>query len=222
MQYHVSFDISFLENTYNGQFIVLEGIDGSGKSTQKNIIQKEIEKKGKKTLLTHEPTREGHIGKLVHEILQSEVLIPLVGLQYLFAADRSVHQEHVLIPALQEGKTVISERCFWSAVPYGLADKEHTDYKNASESMLAAYSLLSMYNQFILPDKTFFLDVTPQTAVKRLAAMSKEKEIYEKKSKLEIIYQGYKFLLDKFPDQFIVIDGEASQEKITEAILSNL
>src|SRR5579884_4009372 len=103
MKYHVSFNLEFLPNTYGGKFIALEGIDGSGKSTQKIIIQKKLEDLAHNVLLTHEPTREGSIGKLIHDILQSEVKISPVGLQYLFAADRSVHQEEVIKPSLQKG-----------------------------------------------------------------------------------------------------------------------
>src|SRR5579872_6769083 len=98
MKQRVSFDISFLKNSYGGKYVVLEGIDGSGKSTQRKLLEKYYKDKGIKVLLTHEPTRSGHIGRLVHDILSSNVKIPGVALQYLFAADRSVHQEEVIIP----------------------------------------------------------------------------------------------------------------------------
>src|SRR5947209_9789028 len=128
MKYNVSFELAFLENTFGGKFIALEGIDGSGKSTQKVILQKKLQETDCDVLLTHEPTRVGHIGRLIHDILQANVQIPAVGLQYLFAADRSVHHELVNKPALQKGMIVLSERCFWSAVPYGLADKNDVNF----------------------------------------------------------------------------------------------
>lgn len=220
--YHVSFDLDFRRNDNLGKFIAIEGIDGSGKSTQRQILTQLLTQQGKNVINTHEPTRQGPIGKLIHDVLQADVKIPLVGLQYLFSADRAVHQESVTIPALRKGDTVVSERCFWSAVPYGLTDRENINYENEGEPLLTAYSILSLYHQFLLPNVTFYLDIPVEVAVERLAEMSKQKEIYEKKEKLEKIKKGYDLLLKKFPDEFVVIDGQQPVEKITAEILSRI
>ena len=222
MKYHVSFNLEFLKNTNKGTFIAIEGIDGSGKSTQVKILKKYYTKRKKAVITTHEPTRSGHVGKLIHNILQSKVKVPASSLQHLFAADRSIHQQEIVIPNLKLGSYVISERCFWSSLPYGLADKNISDYNNSLNVLLSAYGLLSMYNQFVVPDYTFFLDIPVKESVKRLGLMDKQKEIYEKKEKLDLIYKGYQFLLAKFPKEFVVIDGIQSEEKITKQITDYL
>ncbi len=221
MKYNVNFDLEFRKHNYSGLFFALEGIDGSGKTTQTEQVAKLLEQRGKNVITTGEPTNKGVIGELIRNVLQSKADVPAVSLQYLFAADRAVHQEQTTIPNLKEGKIVVSDRCFWSAVPYGLADKESVDYANG-ESLLVAYGLLSMYNQFIAPNLTFYLDISVDTAIMRLSQMDKVKEIYEKKEKLEKIYNGYQFLIKKFPEEFVVIDGEQSEEKITEEIISKI
>src|ERR1041385_3613736 len=110
MRYHVEFDLELKKNPYPGKYIALEGIEGSGKTLQTELLAKELQNKGLPVLITKEPTREGPIGELVHKILLSEVKVDPGAIQYLFAADRSVHQEEVVIPALKEGKFVISDR----------------------------------------------------------------------------------------------------------------
>ncbi len=218
--YHVSFDIDFKKNTHPGKFIVLEGLDASGKSTQAKLLGESLQKMGKDVVVTHEPTRTGHIGELIHKILQSEVSIPSVALQYLFCADRAVHLQQEIIPALQAGKTVVCERYFWSSVAYGLSDRESVDYENGQEVLLASLSILSMYDQFLRPDKTFYFDVPASVAVSRLSKMDKKKEFYEKKEKLEKIKLGYDVLLKHLPDEFVVIDGQKPEEEITKEISS--
>ena len=114
-------------------------------------------------------------------------------MQFLFSADRNVHHETFTEPALRDGKVVVSDRCFWSVIPYGIMDREGDAYKKETgELLLIAQGLLSHYHQFIVPDYTFYLDISVDNAMKRLSHMDKEKEIYEKREKLEKIVQGYK------------------------------
>lgn len=222
MRYHISFDIDFKRNPFKGRYIAVEGNDGSGKSTQVEQLARYFQEKGNTVLPTHEPTREGHIGKLIHEVLQAKVKIPSVSLQYLFSADRAVHYATKVIPALEDGAIVISDRCFWSAVPYGLVDREALDYTNEGYVLLVAQGLLSMYHQFIVPDATFYLDVSVESAMKRLSSMDKSQEIYERREVLENIERGYKWLIKQFPKEFVVIEAEESVEEVTEAIINRL
>src|SRR3989338_5044608 len=113
MKYRVNFDIDFRRNTYGGQYIVVEGIDGSGKTTQVNRLAQYFIKQGKEVVVTGEPRKDkGIFGNLIQEILLSKKKIPSAAFQYLFSADRAVHQEDVIIPSLKAGKVVLSDRCF--------------------------------------------------------------------------------------------------------------
>lgn len=228
MRYHVSFDIDFKRNLYKGSYIVVEGIDGSGKTTQISGLAEYFKKQGKEVIVTGEPRKDkGIFGKLIQEILLSEKKIPSVAFQYLFSADRAVHLEDVIIPALKSGKIVLSDRCFWSAIPYGIMD--HMMGENDGEYsyemgkvILTAQSILSMYHQFLLPDKTFYLDISLDTAMKRIKKGGKQIEIYEDREKLAKIMLGYQWLVNEFPKEIQVVDGEKSVESVTNKIVASI
>jgi len=220
MKHHISFDLSFKKNTYPGKFIVFEGIDGSGKTTQIEKVKEALFKKGTKDIVTTKEPTENIVGELIHKILQKKVKVEKTSLQYLFCADRAMHLKEVIEPNLKEGRLVLSDRYFWSSVAYGLQDKGVLDYESL-DSMLVLESILSMYDQFLLPDLTFYLNVSAETAFKRLKE-KKKLDLYEQKEKLVNIVKGYKLLIDKFPQNFIVIDGEKSEQEVTGEILSHL
>src|SRR5207253_2723229 len=114
MKYHVSFDIDFRRNIYPGKLIALEGIDGSGKTTQVERIAQILRQKDKKIFLTTNPT-DGVIGRMIRDALNGKIKLSPVSWQYLYSADRQMQQEEIL-PRLEKGETVITHRYFWSAV----------------------------------------------------------------------------------------------------------
>ncbi|MEK7114784.1 MAG: dTMP kinase, partial [Patescibacteria group bacterium] len=208
MRYHIEFDIDLKRNSYKGIYIALEGIDGSGKTTQAEKLAEHFKKKGKEVVLTREPRKEGIIGDIVQKVLTGKIKMSSVALQYLFATDRVLHHEEVIIPALKQGEIVISDRCFWSAIVYGILDrtKGKYDYKSA-DFLLIAHSVLSMYHQFIVPDYTFYLKVSLATSVARIAKKDDVKEIYEDREKLRRVIEGYDWLSKKFKNEITVVDG---------------
>ncbi|HSX40025.1 MAG TPA: dTMP kinase [Candidatus Saccharimonadales bacterium] len=227
MLYHVAFDIDFRRNSGKGLYIAIEGIDGSGKTTQVNELVSHFESLGKEVIKTGEPRKGvGFVGKLIQDVLLGKVKIPPVAFQYLMSAERSIHHEELILPALQAGKVVISDRCFWSAVPYGILDRimgkgGEYDLKNA-EIILCAQSILSMYHEFTVPDLTIYLNVSMETAIARLQKLHKEKEIYEKADKLEKVVSGYMWLLERFPKEITSVNAEQSVEQITKQIIGNI
>jgi dTMP kinase len=219
MKYHVEFDIDFKRNSYSGKFVVLEGLDASGKTTQVQKLADALTKQGKAVYLTKNPTREGEIGNLIHRILQREVSVPPAAIQHLYSADREVQQEEI-IKHLKKGEIVINDRYFWSGVPYGLADLKDLSIEDGARIVLVAQSLLSHYHSFIVPDNTFYLKISVNEAVRRLSEMQKVKEIYEEKAVIERVKAGYDWLIKEFKDEITVINGEQDIDKITEEILS--
>ena len=212
LTYHVSFDIDFKKNPYPGKLIVIEGIDGSGKTTQLNHLVARLIKEGIPVVAAKEPTVMV-IGEFIREkILSGKEEISPIALQYLFNADRAMHMDQIE-GFLKEGKTVVMDRYFWSSVAYALADiGEVGDY------YLAAFSVLSFYHRFIVPDSTIYLDIPLPLALERIKKSQKHFEIYDKEEKLKKILAGYQFLREKFPEQFTVIDASQDSAKITEEI----
>jgi dTMP kinase len=223
MKYKVDFDIELKKNFYPGLYIALEGIDGSGKTTQVEKLAEYFKKKGKKVVLTREPRKKGLIGDLVQKILTGKEKIPSISLQYLFSADRSAHHEEIILPALKEGKTVITDRCFWSAIVYGILDRTGGHYdKNDADLLLINQSILSMYHQFTVPDYTFYLKICLETSLHRIEEKKDVKEIYEDKDKLKKLIEGYSYLKQRFPFEITEIDGEKSEEEVTKQIVASI
>jgi dTMP kinase len=221
MKYHVDFDLEFKKNPYPGKLIALEGLDASGKTTQVQKLADYLEKKGEKVFVTKNPTREGEIGTLIHKILQKQLTVPSVAMQYLYSADREVQQEEI-IEHLEKGETVVTDRYFWSAVPYGLADLREADVENTAKIILVAQSILSHYYGFIVPDKTFYLQISVGQAVERISKQHEVKEIYEEKGLLERVKTGYDWLEKEFPDEIITINAEQDVDKVTQDLVKNL
>ncbi len=223
MKYHISFDLDLLDNPYPGEYIALEGIDGSGKSTQLHLVSEKLRQENLPVTLTSEPKSDSVVGKIIREVLSNKIKMPSSAFQYLYSADRVINQETIVKPCLEKGDIVMSHRSFWSVIPYGVMDRGLGEYdKKNAEVLMVAQGLLSQYHQFICPDTTFYLRVPVDIAMERLAGMDKAKEIYEKKEKLEQIAKGYEWEIKKFPDKFVVIDGTQSEEKITQEIVEHI
>lgn len=218
MKYHVSFDLEFKKNIYPGKFVVLEGIEASGKTTQVKRLAKILANKGK-IFITKNPT-DNEIGTYIRkEILSgNKTHIPPVSYQYLFAADRVIQQQE-LIDHLKKGDTVICDRYFWSSVAYGIADREGTDYENWEEVSMTALSILSMYHQFILPDLSIYLDVSLEESLRRISGSVKHTEIYDNHQMNVKIKKGYDWLLKNFGSEISKVDGEKPLDKVTSEIV---
>lgn len=209
MKYPVQFELELKKHDYPGKIIVFEGIDASGKTTHARELVEKLTKDGVRAVYTKEPT-DGEVGKLIRRILSAEEKVPPVALQYLFCADRAVHQEQI-IQQLKDGYIVVSDRYLWSAVAYGIADMG-----GVTDFYLTAHSVLSFYNQFMSPDYTLFLDVEINEAVKRIETSHKHHEIYDNREKLVKIKDAYGKLIEKFPEEFIVIDANLPIDAVSK------
>ncbi|HMS22925.1 MAG TPA: dTMP kinase [Candidatus Levybacteria bacterium] len=223
MKYKVDFNIELKRNPYPGTYIALEGIDGSGKTTQAEKLAEYYRSQGKEVVTTREPRKEGLIGDLVQKVLLGTEKLPSVSLQYLFSADRSAHHEELVLPALKEGKVVITDRCFWSAIVYGILDRTGGEYdKNDADLLLITQSILSMYHQFTVPDYSIYLQISLKTAMGRITTKDDEKEIYEDEGKLEKLITGYEFVQKKFSEEITIVDGEGSVGEVTKKLIERI
>ena len=104
----------------SGRFIVIEGPDGSGTSLHSNMLAERLMERGIEVLLTAEPT-DGPIGTNIRTLLHGTEMPQADAVQLLFCADRAEHVAKDIIPALEAGKTVITDRYTLSTILYGSA-----------------------------------------------------------------------------------------------------
>lgn len=192
-------------------FIVLEGLDGAGTTTQKERLEKELGKRGYDIWSTAEPT-SSDIGRLIRRVLKGDLAVPELTLAHLFAADRADHIYGCcgIIENIENGKIVISDRYFYSTLAY--------------QSFNIGLEKIAEINDFPHPEYLIFIDTDPKTCIERIEKRGGEKEIYEKESLLKKIRENYlkAFSLLSEDVKFITIDGSLSIEETTKRILSSL
>lgn len=210
-------NLAFRKNPYPGKLIAIEGIDGSGKTTQTKELVKMLNKNGCTASYSKEPT-EDVIGKFIREkILSGDMKINPLALQYLFNADRAMHMEKIE-QLLQKGMTIVMDRYFWSSVAYGMSDMDLPAGRQEKplEWNYVAFSILSFYHQFLLPDVTFFLTISRQEALKRIQKSEKHGEIYDSENHLPRIEANYEKLMANFPGVFTKINGEREKDEVLQ------
>ena len=193
-----------ITNPYPGKFIVFEGLDGSGTTTQANLLFKYLKKQGKKVYLTGEPTRS-LIGGLIEGQISGDWKSTPECLQLLFTADRAHHLEKGIIPLLKKGITVICIRYILSTLAYGNLDIKDEKW------------LMTINKKFIWPDITFLLKVSPKICIQRIKKERFHKELFEKEEKLKGVYKNYLKFAKKLKNIYI-IDGEKPIKKVFEEI----
>lgn len=203
------------KNSYSGKFIVFEGLDGSGQSTQAQKLVDFLNRPEQKLKfgcagahLTKEPT-PNLIGGLIRSQLNGDWKSSQECLQLLFTADRAHHLEKEIIPFLERGITVVCDRYFFSTVAFGsIAIKDEK-------------WLLDLNKNFLLPDYLFLLKVSPKICVSRIHGTRYSVELFEKENILAQVWKEYDKLSRKF-DNVYVINGEKSLEEVFETIRKSL
>jgi len=191
-------------NRYPGKFIVFEGPDGAGTSTQAELLFKYLKEKGQKVHLTKEPTHS-LIGGLIESQIAGDWKSSPECLQLLFTADRAYHLEKEIIPLLKRKITVICVRYFLSTLAYG--NLEIKDEKWLKE----------INKKFILPDLTFLLKVSPKICLERISKERFHKELFEKEEKLKKVLKNYLKLAKKFKNVY-TINGERPTQEVFQEI----
>ena len=184
-------------------FIAFEGLDGSGQSTQADILAARLNP-DRKSIVTKEPTNN-LIGGLIRAQLTREWSATQECLQLLFAADRAHHIERVVEPALAKGYNIITDRYMFSSIAYGAvsADREW---------------LKQINSKFRLPDHTFFLDVPPEVCIGRMEKSRLEFELFEHEEYLAKVRENYLQLAKEYKN-FHVINGDRHKEEVHMDIL---
>jgi len=189
-----------MASTMKGVFICIEGLDGSGKSTQAKLLTKKLCKAGYNAIFTAEPS-QGKIGKFIRKRLFEQERMPITVEALLFAADRIEHVQNIVLPALKEGKIVISDRYVYSSLAYQGSAGLNLDWieninKNAQK-----------------PDLSIFIDVAPEVVLERLKRKKSVMENLQTQRKVQEIYQKY---IEK--GELKRVDGSKSKNEVLEAL----
>ncbi|MEW5805620.1 MAG: dTMP kinase [Patescibacteria group bacterium] len=197
-------EILLKSNPYPGLFIDIEGLDGSGATTQANLLRELFKKSVKKVFITKEPT-DNIIGGLIRGALTGIHQLSPAGLQLLFVADRIHHLDREIAPILKNSSILISDRYLWSTVAFGSINVD----KNW---------LLGLHRYCFLPDITILLKVSPKECFKRISQERFELQLFEKEKQKKQVWQTYQWLAKKFPKHIYIVDGEQKPEKVSENI----
>jgi dTMP kinase len=201
-------------------FITLEGIEGSGKSTQISRLVAALEQRGHVCVYTREPGATAVGKKIRHILLDSENrgLVPLAEL-LLYEADRAQHVCEVIEPAVNQGKVVVSDRFFDATVVYqGYARGFNLEFID-----IVHRHVLKQH----VPDLTLLLDLPVEIGLKRawkrIAGKSKDlrEDRFEKEDRAfhERVRQGYLTVAEREPDRFRIIDALQDPSEVHEEIL---
>ncbi|PIS16849.1 MAG: dTMP kinase [Candidatus Portnoybacteria bacterium CG09_land_8_20_14_0_10_44_13] len=219
------------KNLYKGKFIVFEGLDGSGLSTQAKLLGDYLQNRGpahiatparsdaassgersvaggREVILTKEPTMDSEAGRQIRAILDEKIKIEAAEIQRLFVQDRKEHLDNLIIPALRAGKIVISDRYFFSTLAFG-AVSSNLEW------------LIGLNKDFLLPDMTFLLLVRPEICVDRIIKRGEGVKLFEKLPTLEKVYKNYQIIAERFENVYVV-NGEESAEEVFEEIKNEI
>ena len=186
-----------------GILIVFEGIDGSGKSTQAEILMKMLQKKGFDVVYFQEPSKGKWGRKIKKKALHPDSLSPEEELN-LFQKDRKDNVEKNLKPALEKKRVVILDRYYYSTIAYqGAKGIEEKRIRKMNEEFA------------VQPDLVFILDIDPQKGLERIESRKKKYRLFEREEYLVKVREIFKSLKGK---NFIHINALKSKEEISKEI----
>jgi len=183
-----------------GTFVCIEGLDGCGKTTQSKLLVEKLQR-SYNAMYTAEPS-DGKVGDFIRKsILYGEKRSTSLAEALLFAADRVEHVENEVLPALRQGKLVISDRYVYSSLAYQGA---------------AGLSLewIQSINQYALrPELAIFIDVDPRAVMQRLKPVKSVMENLETQQRVQQIYLKF---VEK--GDLIRIDGNKPKHLVAEEL----
>lgn len=195
-----------------GAFIVFEGIDGSGKSTQVKILSDRLRERGISFYGTMEPT-DSPIGSLIHQIMTGRMKADHRVIAALFAADRLDHllnEVNGVSHKIDEGISVIMDRYCFSSYAYQSVEVP-------MEWLIQANALSS---EILRPDISIFIDTDPDTALERIAKSRFQRELFEEKARLIQVRQRYMEAFDRLKDfeKVTVTDGNRPADEVAQDV----
>ena len=204
-------------------FIVFEGIDSSGKTTQAELLEKHFLSRGEKAVISPEPSN-GIIGNMIRQALKKRIIFNCdkpdgiasqrnlfdEQMAYLFAADRHDHLYNDIdgvFKLIQDNYHVISTRYYFSSLAYNCETTEKFAF------------IKKLNDRFPNPDLTIYIDIPVEVSLKRLQSRS-SKEIYETKGKLTKVREQYQQIFTDYDGYAVTIDGTQAVERVHQQIIN--
>lgn len=194
-----------------GLFITFEGPDGSGKTTVSNAVVERLQKEGYQVKYTREPG-----GSKIAEEIRSVILNPKNTEMdarceaLLYAAARRQHLVEKVLPALEEGITVISDRFVDSSLAY--------QGYGRGIGLDEVYSINMFAIEGRLPDKTIYLDIDAKTGLDRINANRTSLDRLDQESEdfHNLVHKGYEEVVNIYKDRMVIIDASKAVESVIE------
>lgn len=189
-------------------FVTFEGLDGSGKTTQAELLRERLEAEGREVVSTREPGGT-ELGERIRDLVLHGGHVSPWAEALLYAASRAQHVDEVIRPAVDRGAWVLCDRYLDSSVAYQGAGRE-LGVDRVLDLNLAAVGGL-------LPDRTFLLLLAPDEVTSRLDRdhdrLEREGDEFRRR-----VDAGYRELAARFPERIVVLDGTRSPEELSEEI----
>ncbi len=210
-------DRAFRMPQRDARFIVLEGLDGAGTTTQAAKLHAHCTRHGVPGFLTNEPT-SAPVGSFIRRLLTSTELAldgspyrpPESSIALLFAADRLAHSREIA-SHLKAGEHVICDRYVFSSMAYQTLD-----------ASITPEWVVEINRGCAVPDLTIFLDVPVDECLKRLSGRPGAAAIYETRTLLEAIARNYDALMSTYEErygQLVRVDGTRGVDDVQAAIV---
>jgi dTMP kinase len=192
-------------------FVTFEGVDGSGKTTQAELLARALREEGRRVVSTREPGGT-ELGERIREVLLGGLSISRWAEAALFAAARAELVERVIAPALAEGQDVVCDRYIDSSLAYqGIA--RDLGVERVLELNLHA-------TRGLLPDRTILVLVPPEEAARRSRGEDRiEREGAELQAAVD---DAYRQLAELFPNRIVVVDGRGEPEDVAKEVRDQL
>lgn len=207
-----------MSNARNGRFVVLEGIDGAGTTTQVARLTDRLRLDGGAPVRSTREPSDGPIGAMVRQILTGRVVAPegrapgWATMALLFAADRMDHVESTIEPFLATGGVVVSDR-------YDASSLAYQSVSSGSGGEAAVEWIRSLNRHAMRPDLTIVLDLAPDLAAARRESRGEPAQLYEQNEVQRALAVFYRNLAKHIPgDRIVVVDGTGSVEDVHERV----
>ena len=203
----------FRPSMRNNPFIVFEGIDGSGKSTQIRLLEYYLTARGHRVLRTAEPS-DGPAGKLIRQVFSGAYPADDRVVAGLFVADRLehiLHAENGMQKALNDGYTILCDRYYLSSYAY---QGVHMPLDWVIQANSLAASLLK-------PDLHIYLDLSPAKALERIRKGREDRELYETMDNLSRVHALYAQLIQDLAgsERIVCFDADQEPEALHQAVV---
>ena len=203
----------------NGIFITFEGIDGSGKSTQLQMLADYLRSHGIEPVTTREPGGTPLGEKLRQAFLETTDSVSPMAELLAFAADRAQHVEFLVKPSIERGLVVISDRFADATYAYQGAGRGFREDQ--------VLQVIDLATGGLKPDLTLFFDIPVSTALQRMASRDHSLDVKNRMDEetsefYERVRTAYLKIAKREPNRFVIVDADGPAEEISKQVIANV